>query len=295
MILPIPSLNSLLRIHPRWIPSLLLVPCLYAAGWLTAQLFTMFGLAETNVSPLGTLFSFVLFLALLPRWGKIRWQSKHPWRTLGISGGGRDGRPRLAGVLCQGLLWALLLLGVIVLPILIGSWGHWLGECSLPKLLNGILLIASVGFAEELIFRGWLFEELQSQFGTTWGIWGQALVFSLVHTRFNLGIIPMLSLLVGLLLLGLLLAMRRAQDRGSLWGCVGLHGGLVGGWFLLEAGLLQLSPTTPAWLVGPGGLQPNPLGSGVAITALLVMLLRSNNNNWAKTIHTVMHGFSKKH
>ena len=286
MILSVPSFNNLLRLQPPWLPSLLLVPCLYAVGWLTAQLFTPFGLAESSVSPLGTLFSFLMFMALLPRWGKVRWTSKHPWRTLGISGGGRDGRPTITGVLFQGLLWALILLTVIVLPILIGAWGNWLGECSLQKLLNGILLIIGVGFAEELIFRGWLLEELRTLFGTKWGVLGQAIVFSLVHTRFNLGIIPMLSLLFGLFLLGLLLAGRRLQDQGSLWGCVGLHGGLVGGWFLLEAGLLQLSPTTPAWLVGPGGLQPNPLGSAVAITALLVMLFTSTNKDWATKINT---------
>ena len=104
----------------------------------------------------------------------------------------------------------------------------------------------------------------------------------------------MLSLLLGLFLLGLLLAVRRRQDQGSLWGCVGLHGGLVGGWFLLEAGLLQLSPTTPAWLVGPGGLQPNPLGSVVAITALLVILFTSKNKGWAIGIGTALHPPSKK-
>ena len=97
----------------------------------------------------------------------------------------------------------------------------------------------------------------------------QALIFSLVHTRFNLGGWPMLGLLLGLFLLGIALATRRRLDQGSLWGCVGLHGGLVGGWFVLQAGLLQWSPQAPLWLVGPGG---NPLGGLVGILAMGLLL-----------------------
>jgi len=47
----------------------------------------------------------------------------------------------------------------------------------------------------------------------------------------------------------------------------------VGGWFLLQNGLLQLSPDAPAWLVGPGGMSTNPLGGAVAISTLLGLLL----------------------
>ena len=81
------------------------------------------------------------------------------------------------------------------------------------------------------------------------------------------------GLLIGLLLLGLVLARQRQSDRGSLWGCIGLHGGLVAGWFLLQNGLLQLSPNAPPWLVGPGGYSPNPLGGLVGIITLLILLL----------------------
>ena len=84
----------------------------------------------------------------------------------------------------------------------------------------------------------------------------------------------MLGLLLGLTLLGLVLAAQRRLDQGSLWGCVGLHGGLVGGWFALQGGLLQISPSAPLWLIGPGGAHPNPLGGVVGIAALTVLLSR---------------------
>ena len=84
----------------------------------------------------------------------------------------------------------------------------------------------------------------------------------------------MLGLLVGLTLLGLVLAFQRRLNRGSLWGCIGLHGGLVGGWFALQGGLLQISPSAPHWLIGPGGTNPNPIGGLVGIAALAVLLNR---------------------
>ena len=140
------------------------------------------------------------------------------------------------------------------------------------RIINALLLSLGVGLAEELIFRAWLWRELNERMSPAAALLIQALVFSLVHTRFNLGIGPMLGLLIGLFLLGLALALQRQLDGGSLWGCIGLHGGLVGGWFLIQSGLVQLSPDAPAWLVGPGGLSPNPLGGLVGIGGLLMLL-----------------------
>jgi membrane protease YdiL (CAAX protease family) len=63
--------------------------------------------------------------------------------------------------------------------------------------MNALSLCLGVGIAEEIIFRAWLWTELQhltSRFGA---VIGQALVFSVVHTRFNLGVMPMLGLLTG--------------------------------------------------------------------------------------------------
>ena len=233
----------------------------------------LFGIEPEQHALIGTAFSFLLLLMLLPRWCRLRWQSRNSWRSLGLSGGGRRGRPQLAPALLRGLGLALLLLGVILLLVLTGSWGHWLGEWSLGRSLNALALAFGVGLAEELIFRAWLWQELELLFGSRSAIAGQAIVFSVIHTRFNLGLMPMLGLLIGLFLLGLCLAMLRRMDGGSLWGCVGLHGGLVGGWFLLQNGLLQLSPDAPAWLVGPGGMSANPLGGAVAIATLLGLLL----------------------
>ena len=73
-------------------------------------------------------------------------------------------------------------------------------------------------------------------------------------------------------LFGLVLTLRRTIDQGSLWGCIGLHGGLVGIWYLFDSGMVVFSIDTPYFLLGPSKNMVNPIGSVVGITILLVTL-----------------------
>ena len=266
-------LNRFLLLQPFWLPTVLFIPLLYALGWLAAVPLTLLGLPAERVSLTGTVLSFVLFLALMHRWVAVRWSAEKPWAALGICRSNPQEQPAPAAALLKGLLIAVGLLTLITSIVLIGGWGNWRGEMSATQLTNAVLLCLGVGFAEELIFRGWLWAELNQMLGSRRAAWAQAGIFSLVHTRFNLGLGAMGGLLIGLFLLGMVLARQRQSDRGSLWGCIGLHGGLVAGWFLLQNGLLQLSPNAPPWLVGPGGHSPNPLGGLIGILSLLILLL----------------------
>ena len=266
-------LNRFLLLHPVWLPTVLFIPLLYALGWLAAVPLTLLGLPSDQLSLTGTVLSFVLFLLVMPRWAALRWSKPRPWAALGIRGAKPQEQPAPAAALLKGLLIAAGLLMVITSVVLIDGSGNWRGEVDATQLTNAVLLCLGVGLSEELIFRGWLWAELNQMLGSRRGAIAQASIFSLVHTRFNLGLGAMAGLLIGLFLLGLVLARQRQSDRGSLWGCIGLHGGLVAGWFLLQNGLLQLSPDTPSWLVGPGGNSPNPLGGLVGISSMLVLLL----------------------
>ena len=80
----------------------------------------------------------------------------------------------------------------------------------------------------------------------------------------------MISILTGLFLLGILLSLVRLKDKNSLWGCIGLHGGLVGLWFITNNGLLEISKNSPKWLVGPGILNTNPLGGLYGISLIII-------------------------
>ncbi|QNI99205.1 CAAX amino terminal protease [Synechococcus sp. A15-62] len=266
-------LNRFLLLQPFWLPTVLFIPLLYALGWIAALPLTLIGLQTDQVSLTGTVLSFVLFIALMPRWVAMRWSAEQPWAALGICRSNRQEQPAPAAALLKGLLIAAGLLTVITSVVLLEGSGNWRGEVDATQLMNAVLLCLGVGFAEELIFRGWLWTELNQLMGSRRAALAQASIFSLVHTRFNLGLGAMSGLLIGLFLLGLVLARQRQSNRGSLWGCIGLHGGLVAGWFLLQSGLLQLSTNAPSWLVGPGGSAPNPLGGAVGLISLLILLL----------------------
>ncbi|MGB5240388.1 MAG: CPBP family intramembrane glutamic endopeptidase [Prochlorococcaceae cyanobacterium] len=260
-----------------WIGTLLYLPLLYGLGWLTVQPLVATGLLggwrADQIALLGTGLSFLLLLLTLPlRLGRA-WGERQPWRALGVAMGWGVGLRSLL----RGLLKALLLLVFVAGLLLISGQARWNGGLTSAQVVNAVLLILGVGFAEELVFRGWLWGELRQRLGggaqaDQRALIAQAAVFSLAHTRFNLGLAPMAGLLVGLLLLGLALGLQRRADGGSLWGAVGLHGGLVGGWFSLLAGPLQISPTVPLWLAGPGGADPNPIGGwlgGAGLAALI--------------------------
>ena len=267
------QLNRFLLLQPAWLTTVLFIPLLYALGWLAAVPLTLLGLPMDQLSLTGTVLSFALFLLVLPRWAALRWSESRPWAALGICGATPQERPTPAAALLKGLLIAAGLLTVITSVVLLEGSGDWRGEVDATQLTNAVLLCLGVGFAEELIFRGWLWAELNQMLGSRRGAVAQASIFSLVHTRFNLGLGAMSGLLVGLFLLGMVLARQRQSDRGSLWSCIGLHGGLVAGWFLLQSGLLELSPNAPSWVVGPGGNAPNPLGGAVGLISLLILLL----------------------
>ena len=271
-------LNRFLLLQPVWLPTVLFIPLLYALGWLSAVPMTLLGLPAERVSLTGTVLSFVLFLLVMPRWATLRWSEAQPWRRLGLIA--RKPKARIDHVISLGvgLLMSTALIGLIVSLLVFTGNGSWRGNLEVQAMLNCLLLALGVGFAEELIFRAWLWEELTKILGSRGGLLSQAALFSLVHTRFNLGFGPMLGLLTGLFLLGLILALLRLRDQGSLWGCIGLHGGLVGGWFLAHQNLLSIDPSAPMWLVGPGGPNANPLGGLIAIlslTAISSLLIRT--------------------
>ncbi|WP_315855594.1 CPBP family intramembrane glutamic endopeptidase [Synechococcus sp. RedBA-s] len=211
-----------------WISTLLYLPLLYGLGWLTLQPFAAAGLFSDwrpdQVNLLGTGLAFALLLVTLPlRLGQV-WGERRPWRALGIAVGWSVGLRSLL----RGLLKALLLLLFVAGLLLISGQARWSGGLTPAEMVNAVLLILGVGIAEELVFRGWLWGELSQRLGggaqaDQRALIAQAAVFSLAHTRFNLGIAPMAGLLVGLLLLGLVFpAVRATSDRA--------HGADLAGW-----------------------------------------------------------------
>ncbi len=263
-------MNKWLVQSNRWIPLLTIIPFVYFLGWLLSHPFRLIGdLTENTISLISTLISFLAFISLMPAWIKLRWRKPRFYNSLGIFG---LGKRYFLLTFSRGIAYAVGLLLLLLISLLLSPWANWQGQLSYSNFINALFLGVGVGFAEELIFRSWLFEELDQLLGPFAAFIGQAVVFSLVHIRTNLDAFSMISLLIGLFLLGMLLALRRRSDNGSLWGSIGFHGGLVAGWFLIQAGLIELSPNCPWWLVGPDMPNPNPIGSLIAILVLTLML-----------------------
>ena len=263
---------GLFFLSPKLLSTIIFIPFLYICGWILATPIFLLGVDKENLSLIGTIFTFLIFVFSLPKWFKLRWGVINTWKLLGINK--IDKNINLFIFFLRGFLLSVILISLILLPIIGTKWGYWIGTISPDIFINAIFLILGIGFAEELIFRGWLLEELKKQFGLKKAIIGQAFIFSIVHIGFDLPFLQMLSILTGLFLLGILLSLIRLKDKNSLWGCIGLHGGLVGLWFITNNGLLEISKNSPKWLVGPGTINTNPLGGifGISLMAIFCFL-----------------------
>ena len=260
--------KKVLIIRPKIFSTILFIPFLYLLGWILAKPLFILGLGKEHISLIGTIFTFLIFVISIPKWFEVRWGFYNPWILLGINK--VDKKEYRFFYFLKGVLYAIILLTLILIPIISNDWVNWLGELSPQILLNSLLLIIGIGFAEEIVFRGWLLEELKNQYGLKKAFIFQAIVFSIVHIGFDMPFWQMVSILFGLFLLGILLSLTRIKDDNSLWGCAGLHGGLVGMWFLMNNGLIEISKDAPIWLVGPGNINTNPLGGLYGISLLLI-------------------------
>ncbi len=260
------------RGRPRPLGTLLYVPLLYGAGWLLSRPLAVLAPSwrPDQVDLAGAVIALLLLLLSLPQRLRQVWGDSHPWRRLGLAAGGCGAGTR--GFL-EGVLLSAVLLAAVAGVLLLGGQAQWRGLASPALLANGLALLIGVGFAEELLFRGWLWGELELLLPERRALGVQALLFALVHPWYRLPPPNGLALLGGLTLLGLALALLRRRQDGNLWGAIGLHGGLVGGWFLLQKGLLELQAGAPPWLVGPGRVDVNPIGGLLGWLGLGLLLV----------------------
>ena len=257
--------KSLFLFKPKFFLTLVFIPILYIIGWLLSLPLLLLNFEKENLSLIGTIFTLILFIFLMPTWFNIRWEIRNTWKVLGL-----NKKNLLENILhfLQGIFLSLILIILILIPILNENYIIWLGGLSSKIIINGMLLTLGVGFAEELIFRAWLLEELKLQFGIKIALISQAIVFSIAHIRSGISFGDVSGTLIGLFLLAILCSIIRFKDSGSLWGAIGLHGGLVGIWFILNNGLIEISNEAPIWLVGNDS--KNPLGSLYGITLLTI-------------------------
>ena len=245
---------------------LLWLPFLVPIYWLVKN--------DQNLVSLLTLgILYIEFICLLRFWTQKIYKSSNWLKQYGLDLTRNNG-----GELLQGLSIGLLLcLSLFLLEAILG-WVE-LKEIStflVGVIAEGLLMSLLIGFAEELLFRGWLLTELQRDYLPVKAIWINALVFACLHfLKPPEEILRSLPQFPALVLLGLTLVLARWSHSQRLGICIGIHGGLVWGYYIIKVGkLLQYTGKAPVWLTG---IDSNPLAGvlGLLFLAILAFWMRT--------------------
>lgn len=197
-----------------------------------------------------------MFILLLQLWGRYVYLQPNLLRHYGLERTRPNSKEVLIG-LGAGLAAVLSL-------FLIEGWLGWLlwqkPTIFFPQLIiEGLVIALAYGWAEELLFRGWLLDELQRDYPIK-AVWINALLYALLHFIKPLPeILRTLAQFPALLLLGLALVWAKQYRRGRLGLPIGLHAGLIWGYYIINVGeLVQYSGRVPDWITG---VDKNPLAS----------------------------------
>ena len=249
--------------------SLLFFPFIYIVGWaLISILIKVFPILESDKSLYGTIITFLIFLCFLPSWSNHRWR-KNLSKLLGIK---NLSDKKIMTCYISELLKALIVISVFIFILIKGEFVLFQINLNLIIVLNSLFLACFVGIAEELVFRVWLFEELNLFFKSRRANIYQAILFSLVHFRSDFDLLSNIQLLVGLFILGLYLNSWRLIQKPTILLPIFFHGSLVGVWFFVTNSLMIINKNIPKLLFGPGeGINFNPVGGLIGIFILLLL------------------------
>lgn len=212
---------------------------------------------------------YVEFILLLRFWGKKLYKQTQILRHYGLERTPQNAIDLLRG-LAIGLINILILFGVEGLL----GWLVWQKPSIflLRVIVEGLIVALIYGFAEELIFRGWLFDELQRDYNLRVVVWATAVIFAVSHFIKPLSeIIRTSPQFFGLLLLALFLVWAKRWRRGRLGLSIGLHAGLLWGYYIINVGqLTKYSGAVPDWVTG---VNQNPLAGLMGLVLLSVLAL----------------------
>ncbi|MEA5513866.1 type II CAAX endopeptidase family protein [Nodularia sp. UHCC 0506] len=222
------------------------------------------------------------FIFLLQLWGKNVYQQPQIFKQYGLE---------ITRINAVDLLIGLAI-GIISILIVFGLQGYmgWL-VWQQPQgflfriILEGLIVSLGIGFAEELLFRGWLLDELERDYSPGVALWIDAVAFAVLHFIKPLeAIIQTLPQFPALVLLGLTQVWGKRWRRGRLGLPIGLHGGLVWGYYIINVGgLIEYSGQVPDWITG---VNQNPLQGvmGVGFMGILALWMRWRANTKSQSV-----------
>lgn len=232
----------------------------------------------TSILTMG--FLFIDFLILLPYWSKKVHQNLQGLQVYGLVWSRKNGIELLNG-LSIGLLFTF---GLFVLESLLG----WVSFNSPSPtfwrfVFEGLAVALGVGFAEELLFRGWILDELQRDYSPKVALLGNAVFFASLHFIKPISeVLRTFPQFPALVILGLTLVWTKWSCGGRLGMSIGLHGGLVWGYYILKVGgLIEYTNKAHPWITG---IDDNPLQGimGILFLCILAGFMRSRYNKSLK-------------
>jgi len=130
-------------------------------------------------------------------------------------------------------------------------------------LVGGLIGFLIQGPAEEILFRGYLLENLTAKWGLRWAIIISSVAFGLLHApNPNFGVLPF----VNLVLFGVAAALYKVRiDAGQLWGVFAIH--TIWNWLqqvvfgLPNSGLASVAENA-LFMVRPDASLPDPISGG---------------------------------
>ncbi len=212
------------------------------------------------------------FIFLIRWWGKKVYNQSQILRYYGWELG-RQSWVQLIRGLAIGLISILVLFGV---QSLLG-WLYLIpaDDLLIDIVLEGLLVSLAVGSAEELVFRGWLLDELQRDYAPHVALWANGIIFGILHFIRPLEvIIATWPQFLGLVVLGITLVWGKRWGGGKLGIPIGIHAGLVWGNYVINVGeLIEYSGAVPEWVTG---IQRNPLAGlmGLAFLSAIAWWIR---------------------
>ncbi|MBW4551886.1 MAG: CPBP family intramembrane metalloprotease [Aphanocapsa sp. GSE-SYN-MK-11-07L] len=260
------------------LPFLLRIGCFVVAlvaVWLplAGPIYLIWGTGNT-VSIITMLLLYSEFVWLLRLWGQQLYRQAHSLRFYGLAWSARFRQELLAG-LAVGFLTLMLMF------ILEGGLGWLTWQPPNPKfnlgvvVVEGLAITLGVSFAEELLFRGWLLQELERDYSLSIALWANSLLFALLHFIRPLeAIIATWTQFFGLSIMGVSLVWGRRLCQGRLSFAIGLHWGLIWSYYIINVpDLVKYSGQVPAWVTGIGN---NPLAGliGLAFLSSIAIAIR---------------------
>ncbi len=227
-------------------------------------------LGQSADAGLGVLL-YVAFVIEVGWWGRTVWGKSAPYNYYGLTLRFPSSREFLLGL--------AIALGSFSTLMLLQVWLGWLRVQEvdlLPAIGSGAITAFGVGFAEELLFRGWLLTELEQDLSPVSALWANSLIFAVLHFLKPLEVIWQTWVqFPGLVLLGMILVWMRRITGGRLSMAIALHSGLVWAYYIVNTTQWMVpTGTAPDWLTGIGG---NPLAGlmGLAFLGGMALMVRS--------------------